>query len=103
MAQWTRVASIAEIPLGSGKEFVVGSQLLAVYHTNDGWFCLDGVCPHAGGPLAKGLITGNIVTCPWHGWQFDLTSGQHCLNRNLKHPCFPVRIVGEDVEVGLSE
>ena len=36
---------------------------------------IDGVCPHAGGPLAQGEIKDGVVTCPWHGWTFQACSG----------------------------
>ncbi|MBT4865448.1 MAG: Rieske 2Fe-2S domain-containing protein, partial [Planctomycetaceae bacterium] len=68
----------------------------------DGEFhALDGVCPHAGGPLGEGGLSGNIVTCPWHGWQFDVTTGTHCLNANLVHASLPISVDGGEVYVEL--
>lgn len=103
MAQWVSVATSAEIPVGTAKEVVVGQRIVAVYHTSDGWYALDGICPHAGGPLALGQVVGQIVTCPWHGWQFDITTGQHCLSRSLKHPCFAVKCEADQVLVELPD
>lgn len=99
MGQWVRLAAVEEIPDGSGKEFVVGDRILAVYHTEGAYWALDGVCPHAGGPLAQGRLNGSIVTCPWHGWQFDIQTGRHCLNSNLSQPRFPVKVEGAEVWV----
>jgi nitrite reductase/ring-hydroxylating ferredoxin subunit len=65
------------------------------------YYALDGICPHAGGPLGKGAVHGCIVTCPWHGWQFDVTNGQHCLNANIRQATFPVRVEGDEVYVEL--
>lgn len=101
MGQWVRVADVAEIPEGTGKEVVAGDQIIAVFHAQGTFTALDGVCPHAGGPLAKGRINGCIVTCPWHGWQFDVQTGRHCLNANLTQPSFPTKVEGTDVWVEL--
>lgn len=101
MGQWVRVATVDEIPEGTGKECVAEGRIVAVYHTQGTFRALDGVCPHAGGPLAKGRLDGSIVTCPWHGWQFDVTTGRHCLNANLSQPCFAVKVEGSEVWVEL--
>jgi nitrite reductase/ring-hydroxylating ferredoxin subunit len=101
MSDWVRVAGVLEIPVGTGKEFAAGGRVVALFNVEGEFHALDGVCPHAGGPLGEGVLRGNIVTCPWHGWQFDVTTGQHCLNANLKHQAFPVRVLGNDVLVEL--
>lgn len=75
--------------------------MIALFHLEDGFHALDGICPHAGGPLASGVVRGNVVTCPWHGWQFDVASGQHCLNSRIQQSSFPVTVTGEDVFVEL--
>ena len=90
---WADVGATEEIPLGEGRELVVGDRLVAVYRTEDDrFYALDGVCPHQGGPLGKGQLNGCIVTCPWHGWQFDVQNGQHQINASLQHAGFPVKI-----------
>ena len=99
MSELFRVASVSELPPGTGQEFMAGGRIVALYHVDGSIFALDGVCPHAGGPLGKGALKGNVVTCPWHGWQFDVSSGQHCLNLNLQHTKFSVKIEGDDVYV----
>ena len=103
MANWIRVASVAEIPPGSGRELMAGSNIVAVFHVADGQFyALDGICPHAGGPLGVGALAGDVVTCPWHGWQFNVKTGHHCLNQRIQHRTFPVQVTGEDVLVDVD-
>jgi len=102
MAESVRVASVSDIPPGTGKEFVIGDRLLAVYNVGGTFHAIDGICPHAGGPLGEGALTGNIVTCPWHGWQFDVSTGQHRLNAKYFQPRFEVRVEGDDVLVNLA-
>ena len=76
--------------------------MVAVFNTAEGLFALDGVCPHQGGPLGKGKLTGCIVTCPWHGWQFDVRTGQHQTSRSLVHPGFAVKIEDDAIHIDLD-
>ncbi|MEX2140175.1 MAG: Rieske 2Fe-2S domain-containing protein [Pirellulales bacterium] len=99
---WTRIASIHDCPPGTASEHVAGDRIIALYNVAGTFYALDGVCPHQGGPLGKGVLTGCIVTCPWHGWQFDVSTGQHRLNAQYFHPRFEVRVDGDDVLVNVA-
>ena len=83
-------------------EVIVGERVFALFNVEGTFFALDGVCPHQGGPLAEGDVTGCIVTCPWHGWQFDVRTGQHQLSATIRQPTLPVRIEGDAVLVELE-
>lgn len=99
MSEWIRVAGVDEIPPGTVKEFVAGERVVALGNV-DGQFCaLDGICPHQGGPLGKGRLTGSTLQCPWHGWQFHLCTGQHRVNAAIRHVQVAVKVEGEDVFV----
>lgn len=102
MARWIRIAQIDECPPGKGIERVAGDRIVALFNVDGEFYALDGVCPHQGGPLGKGCLTGPILTCPWHGWQFDVRSGQHQLSRTLVQPRFEVRVEGGEVLVDLE-
>ena len=99
MSEWLRIAAVDEILDGTGKEFVAAGRIVALYNVGGEFSALDGVCPHSGGPLGNGKLNGAIVTCPWHGWQFDVKNGRHCLNAKLTQPCFAVKIEGTDIWV----
>lgn len=99
MSERARVATASEIPVGGSRECVVGDRIVALFHTADGWFAIDGICAHAGGPIAQGQVSGGIVTCPWHGWQYHLASGQHCLNARIQQSCFRVEVIDNEVFV----
>jgi nitrite reductase/ring-hydroxylating ferredoxin subunit len=98
---WHRVAAVADCPPGSCLEAVAGDRIVAIYNVAGEFFALDGVCPHQGGPLGKGRLDGCIVTCPWHGWQFDVKSGQHQLSAAIRQERFETRIEGAEVFVRL--
>lgn len=82
-----------QLPPGESAEVVADGRIFAVYNVDGQIRVLDGICPHAGGPLGKGTLNGNIVTCPWHGWQFNVESGQHCLSDTICQPGYGVQIV----------
>ena len=103
MSQRHRIAAVADVPPGTGIEAVAAGRMIAVFNVDGEFHAMDGVCPHSGGPIGQGALSGCIVTCPWHGWQFDVTTGTHQLNANLHHPVFPVTVEGDDVYVELPD
>ena len=60
---------------------------------------LDNTCKHAQGPLGEGICDDNIVTCPWHGWKYDVTTGVCATNPQVKVDKYEVQVEGEDVKV----
>jgi len=72
----TRLGSVDEIPLGEGRTYAVGADMVAVFRLRDGSLrALSAVCPHRGGPLADGQIDRTVVICPLHLNAWDLTTG----------------------------
>ncbi|MCA9266621.1 MAG: Rieske (2Fe-2S) protein [Planctomycetales bacterium] len=92
MSDWIRVADAADNLGDTGREVIAGGKVIALFQHGDQWHAVDGVCPHQGGPLAEGCVVDCIVTCPWHGWQYDIRTGQHQINPNLRHTTYPVRV-----------
>jgi nitrite reductase/ring-hydroxylating ferredoxin subunit len=78
---------------------VAGDRVVALFNVAGEFFALDGVCPHQGGPLGQGILEGETVTCPWHGWQFNVCSGQCRLSPSVAQPTIPLRIEEEAVFV----
>ena len=75
MNGFLRIGRADDIPLLEGRTVLLGSRRVAVFRTPDGFHALAAACPHAGGPLADGLVADNCVTCPLHGRRFDLQTG----------------------------
>jgi nitrite reductase/ring-hydroxylating ferredoxin subunit len=69
------VASTHDIAPGTAKAFVVGDREIAVFNVGGAFYAIENTCPHQGGPLAEGFVDGNVVTCPWHAWCFDVRTG----------------------------
>lgn len=95
--------SVDDLLPGKTAEVVAEGRIFAVYNVDGEIHVLDGICPHAGGPLGKGTLDGNVVTCPWHGWQFDVTSGQHCLTESVCQERFSASVVDGMVCIELPQ
>ncbi len=67
---------LADVPPGSMAEFELGEATFAICNVSGVIHCVDGTCPHAGGPLAQGALHGPTIVCPWHSWEFDVRNGQ---------------------------
>ena len=102
MTHWIRIAAVSECPPGSALECVAGERIVALYNVAGTFHALDGICSHQGGPLGRGELAGCIVTCPWHGWQYDVQTGKHLLSP-IVQPTFSVRVEGEDVLVEMPD
>lgn len=102
MGRWIRAIPTRDCPPGTSREVVVEDRIVAMFNVDGTLYALDGVCPHQGGPLGQGTLAGCVVTCPWHGWQFDVRSGQNQLNPRIVQPCFPTRVEGEWILVNLE-
>jgi len=101
MGTLTKIADQAELKPGEGKVIEVGGKTLALFNVDGTFYALDNTCLHRGGPLGEGELEGKIVTCPWHGWRWDVTSGANTNNPAVKVACFPVKVEGTAVFVEL--
>ncbi len=87
---WHYLCEANELLEGSSREFVVEGRIVALFHTAENWQAVDGMCAHQGGPIAQGKLDGTCVTCPWHGWQYDITNGKNLLTGKQMLDCFEV-------------
>ena len=88
---------------GASAEIVVAGNIVALFNVGGELHALDGICPHQGGPLGQGALHGCVVSCPWHGWEYDVTDGQHQSIPALKHTSIQVRIVDGVVQLGFLD
>jgi len=92
--RWVRVTSCDGIPLREGKAVEVGGRCIAIFNLGDSFLAVDNRCPHRGGPLSDGIVSGSSVVCPLHAWAFNLSSGA-VVNHPESQAClttFPVRV-----------
>jgi nitrite reductase/ring-hydroxylating ferredoxin subunit len=103
MERWVRVAATTACPPGAALECVVEDRVVALFNVAGQFHALEGLCPHQGGPLGKGLLKDHFVTCPWHGWQFDVCTGRHKVPAGPCHTRFETRVDAEGVWVLLQD
>ena len=72
---WTAITKAEDIPLREGRAVTVGETVIAIFHLEDRYLTIQNKCPHKGGPLCDGIVSGTTVVCPLHGRRFDLESG----------------------------
>ena len=99
MSKFVPVAQVADIPRGESRAYVVGDREVAVFNIDGVFHAIENACPHQGGPLAEGWIQGNIVTCPWHAWCFDVTTGAMTLGGYTTVDAFDVELDGTTVTI----
>jgi len=97
MAERIRIVQRSEIPAGTGKVIVAEGRVLAVFNVEGRFHAVENTCPHRGGPLGEGSLEGAVVTCPWHGWQFDVCTGASPRNPNVSVRCVPLEVQGDDI------
>ncbi len=97
---WLRVGALDDVPVGEGRAVRVGEREIAVFRTApDEARALEARCPHAGGPLADGLVAGGQVTCPLHAWKVDLETGAASSPAGNCDaiPTYPVQVRGREI------
>lgn len=98
-----KVCAIDELIVEQGREFLVEGKVIAVFRlADDQVFAIDGMCAHQGGPIAQGHLSETCVTCPWHGWQYDISSGKNLLTQKKMLACFPTEVRDGEVWVDAS-
>jgi nitrite reductase (NADH) small subunit len=110
-----RVARARDLPPGSRKLIEIDGTSIGVFNVHGEFFALRSSCPHQGAPLCQGKVTGTtvadrpfevgyaregeIIKCPWHGWEFDITSGQSVFNpHKVKVRTYDVTVEDSPVE-----
>ena len=87
---------------GSVQEVENGDATYAVCNVDGKLFAVDGLCPHAGGPLGQGNLNGSMLVCPWHGWEFNCQTGVNDFDEDLQLKTYPVVVQGDDVLIDIS-
>jgi nitrite reductase (NADH) small subunit len=102
--KWIRVCTLDDIPVLGARviERDNGDDIALFRPAVDRVFALADRCPHKGGPLSQGIVAGDTVTCPLHGWNIELDSGNACAPDVGCARGFPVRVVDAAVWLPLN-
>ena len=98
MAELIKAAKVSEIPQNGCKAVMAGGQKVALFNVGGSFHAISDTCAHRGGPLSQGDLDGTTVTCPLHGWSFDVTTGA-ATHQAASVKSYPVKVEGDDVLV----
>jgi len=76
---WQYVADSESLEEGAGIEVLWEGNIIAVFRHEGMLYAVDGLCMHQGGPLARGKLANGTIQCPWHGWMYDLKTGNNAV------------------------
>ncbi len=99
MGEFVKVATLSELPPGTAKTVEARGTPLALYNVGGTVRATANTCPHRGGPLGEGELEAGVITCPWHGFQYEVGTGKCLTNPALGVACHGVRLDGQDILV----
>jgi nitrite reductase/ring-hydroxylating ferredoxin subunit len=102
LSEFLPALAAADLPPGEAREVTLQGQVVAVFNVRGTFYALPGRCPHRGGPLGQGFVDGPQVSCPWHNWTFDVTTGENVASPDLKIACLEVKVESGQVLVKLE-
>ena len=101
MATRVKVAAAADVPVGGARVVEASGKPIALVNADGTFYAVDNTCLHRGGPLGEGDLDGLILTCPWHGWRWEVKTGANTNNPAVRLACYPVSIEDGAVYVEL--
>ncbi|MDR3677057.1 MAG: Rieske 2Fe-2S domain-containing protein [Acidobacteriota bacterium] len=101
MPNFVKVANTSDLKPGSAMTVVVNGIDIALYNVGGKIFATDNTCVHQGGPLGEGILDGEVISCPWHMWEYNVCTGEHVQNKSIKLSTYPVEVEGADIKVGV--
>lgn len=102
MPNFVKVASTSDLKPGENKIVNVNGTDVALFNVDSEFFAISNTCAHRGGPLGEGFLENDVVTCPWHGWRFNVKTGVNPIMPTAKVPSYQVKVEGTDVLVSLE-
>jgi nitrite reductase (NADH) small subunit/3-phenylpropionate/trans-cinnamate dioxygenase ferredoxin subunit len=103
IAEFVTVGRVDDFPPGQGRMVVVSGRHVALFRLGDEFFALDNMCLHRGGPLCEGPIDRGVVTCPWHGWSYEIKTGTMVQDPRVGVSKHDVRLLGDEIAVRLND
>lgn len=101
---WIRIARCRDIPLREGRAVIIGGREVAIFNLGDRFLAVENRCPHKGGPLADGIVSGSTVVCPLHAWKMSLETGKGVGGPSATNcvETFQTRVEGEVILLQLT-
>ena len=101
MPNFVKVASTSDLKPGSAMTVTVNGLDIALYNVGGKVYATDNTCLHQGGPLGEGVLDGEVISCPWHMWEYNVRTGEKVGFSSIKLATYPVEVEGTDIKVGV--
>lgn len=103
MGEFVKVAKISDVPAGTARSFIVENEVVAVFNINNNYYALKDQCSHMDLPISDGIVQDGIVTCVYHGAEFDLETGEAlCAPAYEPVESFQVKVVDNEIFVSVD-
>ena len=101
MGEARRVCARDDLASGTARCFAVDGHKIALVRIDDDFYATAGRCAHLQGPLGEGRVDDHVLSCPWHGWQYDVRTGLNEFDHAIHVQTYAVRVEDGDVKVAL--
>lgn len=101
MGRLVKIAEVGDLSPGEGKTVDASGQEIALFNVDGAFHAIGNTCVHRGGPLGEGTLEGDVVTCNWHGWKYNVRNGVSPVNPSARVRSFEVQVQGSDILVEL--
>ncbi len=99
---FVRAAKLGAVPSGTICAVEVNGKDVALANVGGKYCAISGICLHEGGPLGEGALSGTTVICPWHAWEYDVTTGKVVGNSSIGVEAYPVEVRGDEIFVDVG-
>jgi nitrite reductase (NADH) small subunit len=100
--EFVTVARVEDVPSGTLTTVRAGDEEIALAHCDGGFYAVQQHCLHLQGPLGEGRLEGCVLTCPWHGWQYDVRTGQNEFDLAIQLRTYDVQVEDGEVRIRLD-
>lgn len=100
--KFIEVCALKDIPPGTSRAVRAGAADVAIFNMDGALHAMENSCLHAGASLAGGTLCGNVVSCPAHGWRYNVTTGALIVAPAMRVRTFPVEVNDGKVMVGMD-
>ena len=101
MAKFEVVAKVEDLLPGTVSTVYAGDEAIALARVDDEFYATQHACLHLEGPLGEGRLADHVLTCPWHGWQYDVRTGENEFDRAIQLKTYEVRVEDGQVKVAV--
>ena len=102
MSNFVKVANTSDLSPGQSKVVNVDETEIALFNVDGEFFAINNTCLHRGGPLGEGLLDGDVVSCPWHGWRYNVKTGTNVTIPTAKVASYQVKVEDNDILVSVD-